>query len=152
MGRKIITMAICLTLLLTGQVLAQKPKAKEPTPKQPAAQTAPATPVAGVQPVALGVTMDELVVVAKGWSAKKQLLGKQVLNDKNQKVGKIDDLIISQKDKVTYAIIGAGGFLGVDRHDVAIPMGQLKIDQGKIVLPGATKAAIKAMPKFKYGK
>ena len=37
-----------------------------------------------------------------------------------------------------------GGFLGMGKHDVAIPVGQLKENQGKIVLAGATKDALKA--------
>jgi hypothetical protein len=40
----------------------------------------------------------------------------------------------------------------VGRHDVAIPVSQLKQADGKIVLPGATKEAIKALPKFEYAK
>jgi hypothetical protein len=53
---------------------------------------------------------------------------------------------------VSYAIIGVGGFLGIDRHDVAIPAGQLKIQGGKLILPGATKDTLKALPKFEYAK
>jgi len=51
---------------------------------------------------------------------------------------------------VSYAIIGAGGFLGVGRHDVAIPVSQLKEEGGKFILAGATKEAVKAMPEFDY--
>jgi hypothetical protein len=53
---------------------------------------------------------------------------------------------------VSYAIIGAGGFLGMGKHDVAVPVGQFKEDKGRIVLAGATKDALKAMPKFVYAK
>ncbi len=42
--------------------------------------------------------------------------------------------------------------MGVGRHDVAIPVNQLKQLDGKFVLPGATKEAIKALPKFEYAK
>jgi hypothetical protein len=47
-----------------------------------------------------------------------------------------------------YAIIGAEGFLGVDRHDVVIPVWQLKQQAAKLVVPGATKKALKGAPKF----
>ena len=87
----------------------------------------------------LGVTAEELRGVMLGWSAKKQVL--------------IDDLIIAPDRAVSFAIIGAGGFAGIRRHDVAIPVTQLKqASDGKIVLPGATKEAIKAMPRFEYAK
>ena len=100
----------------------------------------------------LGVSVEELKAVAIGWSAKKKILGKAVYNDKNEKIGTVDDLIITPDKSVSYAIIGAGGFLGMGKHDVAIPVGQFKEDKGKIVLAGATKDALKAMPKFVYAK
>ena len=101
----------------------------------------------------LGVTAEELRAVALGWSAKKQVLGKTVYNESNEKVGVIDDLIIAPDRAVSFAIIGAGGFVGLGRHDVAIPVNQLRqTDDGKVVLPGASKQAIKAMPTFEYAK
>src|SRR5262245_1586460 len=100
----------------------------------------------------LGVSVEEVKAVALGWSAKKKILGKPVYNDKNEKIGVVDDLIITPDRSLSFAIIGAGGFLGMAKHDVAIPVGQFKDDKGKIVLPGATKDALKAMPKFEYAK
>jgi sporulation protein YlmC with PRC-barrel domain len=100
----------------------------------------------------LGVAVEELKVVALGWSVRKQVLGKTVYNENNQKVGKIDDLIVAPDSAVSFAIIGAGGFAGVGRHDVAIPVQQIKVQDDKFILPGATKEAIKALPKFEYAK
>ena len=100
----------------------------------------------------IGVTQEETKLVANGWSAKKSILGKAVYNDSNQKIGTLDDLIITPDRSVSYAIIGAGGFLGVGKHDVAIPMKNLKEEQGKLILPGATKEALKAVPAFQYAK
>jgi hypothetical protein len=40
----------------------------------------------------------------------------------------------------------------MDKHDVAIPIKQFKVVDGKFTLPGATKDAIKKMPAFKYAK
>jgi sporulation protein YlmC with PRC-barrel domain len=79
-------------------------------------------------------------------------LGKAVYNDNKQKIGVVDDLIIAPDRSVTYAIIGVGGFVGVGKHDVAIPVNQLKVDQDRIILPGGTKDALKALPKFEYAK
>jgi hypothetical protein len=53
---------------------------------------------------------------------------------------------------VSFAIIAANQFLGVSHHDVAIPIEQLDFVGGKLVLAGATKAAIKALPEFQYTK
>jgi sporulation protein YlmC with PRC-barrel domain len=98
----------------------------------------------------LGVAAAELREVATGWSAKRQVLGRPVFNDKNEKVGTVDDIIISPDKTVSYAIVGDGGFLGV--ANVAIPVNQFTQADGKLVLAGATKEAIKAMPPFEYAR
>jgi sporulation protein YlmC with PRC-barrel domain len=110
-------------------------------------------PVAGATP--LGVTVTEMEAVVVGWSAKRDLLGKTVTNDKKEKIGKIEDLIVapgsgSKMPHASVAIIGVGGFLGMGRHDVAIPTDQIKVEGTNLVLPGATKDALKAVPEFQY--
>lgn len=112
--------------------------------------TAMAQPVAGT--AVLGVSVSEVQAVATGWSLKKSILGKSVYNDENKTVGKIDDVIVAPDKAVSYAIVGVGGFLGVGKHDVAIPVSQFKVEAKKIMLPGATKDALKALPKFEYAK
>lgn len=98
----------------------------------------------------LGVAAAELREVTLGWSAKRQVLGKAVFNDKSERIGSVDDIIISPDKAVSYAIVNAGGFIGVTKHDVAVPVSQLKQMDGKLVLPGATKEALKASPAFEY--
>ena len=96
------------------------------------------------------VSVDESTQLAMGWSVKKTLLGKTIYNDAGQKVGKVEDLIISPDRNVSYVIVGAGGFVGVGRHDVAIPVMQIQDKAGKLVMAGATKDTIKGLPKFAY--
>ena len=85
----------------------------------------------------LGVAYAELRDVATGWSAKRQILGKTVFNDSGDAIGKVEDILIAPDKAVSYAIIGAGGFLNVGRNDVAIPVSQIKQTQeGKFVLAG----------------
>ena len=98
----------------------------------------------------LGVSVTELRDVMEGWSAKRQILGESVYNDKQERVGTVEDIIISPNKAVSYGIVGAGGFLGFDRRDVAIPVSQFKMTDGKLVLPGATKEALREMPPFEY--
>src|SRR5262249_6045319 len=100
----------------------------------------------------IGGTETELREVATGWSAKKQILGKDVYNPNGEKIGSITDLIVAPNRSVSYAIVGVGGFLGMRKHDVAVPVSQFKEEGGKIVLPGATKDALKAAPEFEYAK
>ena len=100
----------------------------------------------------VGVATAELRDVTVGWSAKRQVLGKAVFNDKNERIGTVDDIVIAPDKAVSYAIIGTGGFLGVAKHDVAIPVAQIKLIDGKFVLAGATKEALKAIPPFEYAR
>lgn len=98
----------------------------------------------------LGVAVTEMAQVALGWSVKKSILGKTLYNDAGAKVGQVEDLIIAPDQTVSYLIVSAGGFIGIGRHDVAIPFLQIREQEGRIVLPGATKEAVKALPHFEY--
>lgn len=112
-----------------------------------AAAAAIAPPVAAAE-VALVVV--DVVAVAEGYRASK-LRRTKVVNTSNEKIGELDDLIVS-KDRVLFAIIEVGGFLGLGSHLIAVPYSSLQIsDEGRrIVLPGATKAQLKALAEFKY--
>lgn len=98
----------------------------------------------------IGVSVAEMRDVSMGWSAKRTILGQPVFNEKGERVGSIDDIIIAPDKAVSYAIINAGGFTGLTKHDVAIPVSQLKLVDNKLVLAGATKEALKASPPFEY--
>jgi sporulation protein YlmC with PRC-barrel domain len=98
------------------------------------------------------ISTAEMKEVTSGWSAKKQILGKSVYNDTGDKIGEVDDLIVAPNKSFSYAIVGVGGFLGVGEHQVAVPVSKFNQQMGKIVLPGATKDALKATPKFEYAK
>ncbi|QSN62795.1 PRC-barrel domain-containing protein [Caballeronia sp. M1242] len=106
--------------------------------------------VAGAQP--LGVSVQVSTAIIDGWSVKKSILNKPVVNDEGARVGVIHDIIIAPDRSVSFAIIAANQFLGVSHHDVAIPIEQFDVKNGKLVLPGATKDAIKALPEFQYSK
>ncbi len=95
-------------------------------------------------------SVTESTKVAMGWSVKKTLMGKTIYNDAGLKVGKVEDLIISPDKNVSYVIVGAGGFVGIGRHDVAIPVTQIQDKAGKLVMAGATKEMLKGMAEFTY--
>ena len=98
----------------------------------------------------LGVTTIELADVIKGWSARRQILGQHVYNDAKEKIGAVEDIIITPERSASYAIVSSGGFLGIGSHDVAIPADQFKLNNDRLVLPGATKEKLRAMPQFEY--
>ena len=92
----------------------------------------------------------ELEEVTEGRSVKGAILGQAVYNDKDERVGSVEDIIVTPDKAISYAIINAGGFLGLTKHNVAVPVSQFKLVDKKLVLPGATKDALKASPEFQY--
>jgi sporulation protein YlmC with PRC-barrel domain len=104
-------------------------------------------PVAGT--VTLGTTMEVTQAIAVGHRASK-LIGTPVYNEQEEKVGNIDDLIITPDRSLSYAILAVGGFLGLGGRLVAIPVDQIHDQQGRLILPGATKEALKKVPEFQY--
>ena len=115
-----------------------------------AAAHAQATPpVAGR--VTLGVSATEVEAVALGYRASK-LIGANVYNEQDEKIGKVGDFIVTPDGRLSLAIIDVGGFLGIRKHSVAIPVQQFTRVKPKIVLPGATKEALKQLPEFEFAK
>jgi sporulation protein YlmC with PRC-barrel domain len=156
MKRAIAVLTLSAVSLWAGVASAQAPTTtqQQRPGAAPPASTAGA-PVAGRAP--LGVTVVEMEAIVVGWSTKRDVLGKNVVNDRNEKIGKVDDLIISpspdsKTPAASFAIIGVGGFLGIGKKDVAIPIEQIKLQNRQLMLPGATKDALKALPEFQYQK
>jgi len=100
----------------------------------------------------LSVSQQEISTAQKGWSAKKDIMGKAVYNDNNEKIGDVNDVIFSRTNSASFVVVGVGGFLGMGEHDVAVPLSRIKHDNDKLTLPGATKEALKKMPEFQYAK
>jgi sporulation protein YlmC with PRC-barrel domain len=59
------------------------------------------------------------------WRASK-LVGVNVYNDNNDKIGDINDVILDNSGKVANVILGVGGFLGMGEHYVAVAYDKLK--------------------------
>lgn len=141
---------IAATALIAWPVLAQTTSPS----------TSPAAPPPGMTPShsATGTTSAATTTASapKYFTADHQLrvskvVGSSVYNDQNQSIGSIDDLLMSDRDhKAATAVISVGGFLGMGSKLVSVPFDQLKIENDKIVMPGATKASLEGMPEYHY--
>ena len=87
--------------------------------------------------------------VATGYRTSK-VVGSAVLNEANETVGTIDDLIVTPTEKVPFAVLSVGGFLGMGSKYVVVPFSSLEVRDKKMVLRGATKDSLKSLPEFKY--
>ena len=96
----------------------------------------------------VGLTPLETTEVAKGYRAETLRL-KQVVNEKNETIGRINDFIFG-KDGNIYVVLAVGDLSGLSGHLIAIPFRSLKLDDpsGYIVLPGASRAALEKLPVY----
>ena len=102
-------------------------------------------------------TAEVLVVdvraVAKGYRLST-LMGTDVVNDRDEGIGTFEDLIIDKEDDTLFSVLQIGGFLGIAGRLIAIPFDRLELSEAdgsvRIILPGATREALKALPAFEY--
>jgi sporulation protein YlmC with PRC-barrel domain len=59
------------------------------------------------------------------WRASK-LVGVNVYNEANEKIGDISDVILDKSGRVENVVLGVGGFLGMGEHYVAVAYDKLK--------------------------
>jgi len=59
------------------------------------------------------------------WRASK-LVGVDVYNEANEKIGDINEVILDKSGKAANVILGVGGFLGMGEHYVAVAYDKLK--------------------------
>lgn len=75
--------------------------------------------------------------------------GQDVYDKGENKIGKIDNLQVDDTGRITNAIVGVGGFLGIGEKDVAVPYSEIKWttknDKTWMVLDH-TKDQLKAAP------
>ena len=63
---------------------------------------------------------------AEGVWRSSKVVGLNVYNDNNEKLGAINDLILGKDGKVANVVIGVGGFLGMGEHNISVSFDQLK--------------------------
>ena len=65
------------------------------------------------------------MMLKNNWRASK-LMGLDVYNEANEKLGDVNELILGKDGKINAVVIGVGGFLGMGEHDIAVSMDKLK--------------------------
>lgn len=89
----------------------------------------------------------------QGETLAGDLINQNVRNNADEKVGDINDLIIDKDGKVTGAVIGVGGFLGMGEKWVAVPYDAIKVttdkDGNHLLTLNTTKEALNSAPAYK---
>ena len=97
----------------------------------------------------LGATAAETELMGLGWRVSK-LKGENVYNENKEKVGDIDDFIVTKDGHLVFTIVNIGGFLGYGEYKVAVPADRFSQIVPKAILPGATKERLRQLPRFDY--
>jgi sporulation protein YlmC with PRC-barrel domain len=94
----------------------------------------------------------DVMAVGQGYQISK-LIGRSVQNDKAEKIGTVDDFIVT-KERSLITVLQVGGFLGLGGYLIAVPYDSLNIsdDGQKITLAGGSKEALQKLPEFKFKK
>ena len=153
---------VASALLMPAYAQQNNPPANAPRAQQPAAEN-----------------MRAAAARAGQWRASK-LIGLNVYNEQNEKLGDISEILLDQSGKVAGVVIGVGGFLGLGQHDIMVSMDKIKFVDEPVrtsmntsgsaadrpaataraddrkwypdhaILSGATKDLLKSMTQFKY--
>ena len=117
----------------------------------PPAVTTPAPTTGSTTGSTMTTTMPHVdaSAVNKGYRTSK-VVGASVVNANNETVGKIDDLIVTPDEKVPFAVVSVGGFLGIGDKLVVVPYSSFSMKDDRMVLAGATKDSLKALPDYTY--
>jgi sporulation protein YlmC with PRC-barrel domain len=107
--KNFLAVALMSAAIISGPAYAQT--------AQPADRSAPAATTTD----AAGSKM----MLKDKWRASK-LMGLDVYNEANEKLGDVNELILDKDGKVSVVVIGVGGFLGMGEHDIAVTMDKLK--------------------------
>jgi hypothetical protein len=101
---------------------------------------------------AVHLVVVDIQAVDHGFQVSK-LLGKSVENDKDQKIGTLDDLVVTTNHAL-FGVLQVGAFLGLGGHLIAIPYDSLNIseDGRKITLAGASKEELGKLPEYQDKK
>ena len=100
--------------LLSAAIIGSPAYAQNAQPADRAAPTVTASHAAGSKMMLKG-----------NWRASK-LMGLDVYNEANEKLGDVNELILDKDGKINAVVIGVGGFLGMGEHDIAVSMDKLK--------------------------
>ena len=90
---------------------------------------------------------DEAQFLADG-----EVIGKDVVNVKDEEVGTIADLVMDQDQKLVGVVLSVGGFLGIGEKWVAVPVEQIQFpadDQPARLRVAVTEEQLTNAPDFK---
>lgn len=83
----------------------------------------------------------------------REIQGEGVYNPQGEKIGSIDAIARNLQDRSVSAVISVGGFLGLGASEVAVPLGELRLEEERVVISTAITAdELKSQPAYEPGQ
>ena len=86
------------------------------------------------------------------WRAS-EAMGLAVYNRTGERIGEIDDMILDGSGRVTAAVIGVGGFLGMGERKVAVTFSSFEMSReangNQRLVVDLNKATLQSAPEYK---
>jgi sporulation protein YlmC with PRC-barrel domain len=141
------TMFVVAAALSAPMIVAAQPAT---TPPPAAPMPAPIVPLAA-RPTAAAGAADNSTYVTSGQRVRSsKVVGAAAYNDQSEKIGSVDDVLISPTKEVSGVVLSVGGFLGIASKLVEVPYGEIKVVNDKLVMAGTSKDQLTQIPDYKY--
>ena len=92
------------------------------------------------------------ISMIKGWNRPyeaTEVVGTKVRDPQGEEVGKIEDLVFDDEGRISFAIVGYGGFLGIGQNLVAVPVNSFSYnEESRHFVIDATKGRTQSAPLF----
>ncbi|HET6157630.1 MAG TPA: PRC-barrel domain-containing protein [Dongiaceae bacterium] len=144
-----------VALALTTPAWAQT-TTDQPTTTPPPATEAQPEGTSGAEPEAVKPAAGEAIIPEQTETQliAEDLMGIPVVGSGDEEIGKVEDLIFDEQEKITGVVVGVGGFLGIGKKEVGLDWDQAKLEEDqdsgkKKIVIGLTKADLEAAPDFK---
>jgi hypothetical protein len=111
------------------------------------AQTAPT-------PGPSGSTQPQWYSHQVGEMRASKLIGTRVNSEAGERIGDINEVVLTRDGKAAAVVIGVGGFLGIGEREVAVKFESLRLTQddknNTVATLSATKDILKAAPEWRW--
>jgi sporulation protein YlmC with PRC-barrel domain len=140
-SRNFITLFLAICAFFVTQALAAEPEVGK-TPSVPAQTDEKAATTTGQSQTREKTAMEQADRVSK-------IIGKKVVSQKGEDLGKIEDLMLSKDACLDYIILAPGGLLGTGDRLIPIPWKALKTGaQADTIIIDMDKSQLEKAPSF----
>jgi PRC-barrel domain len=108
-------------------------------------------PLKAADAAADGLPTDPILTTQKvGQTVSDDIIGMDVRNPEDEKIGTIDALVIDKRNRVVAGIVSVGGFLGIGAKDVAVNWKEFTFQpEEKVAMVSLSRQQLENAPEFR---